>query len=129
MTNERLDQIEDELETTKQLLVSVASVVESNRDSISDLTDQIDRLTNLVDRLAVRHESTQLTVERLAVTVERLTLRLDRLAESQQTTQASVDQLARLMMQFAQNAEADRAEIRRVWDYLNQQSNGGGEGL
>ena len=127
MANERLDQIEDELETTKQLLVSVASVVESNRDSISDLTDGLDRLTNLVDRLAVRHESTQLTVERLAVTVERLTLRLDRLAESQQTTQASVDQLARLMMQFAQNAEADRAEIRRVWEYLNQQSNGGGE--
>ncbi len=47
-----------------------------------------------------------------------LTQRVDQLTQN-------VDRLAELMVQFAQNAERDRAEIRQIWEYLlSQKSNG-----
>lgn len=105
---ERLESVEDDLETVKRTLVAVASVVESNRESIDQLTDSLDQLT----------------------------VRLDRLAITQENTQVTVDQLARLMVQFIQNAESDRvfmrelqlevrgiqAESQRILEYLFGQS-------
>ncbi|MGB3692639.1 MAG: hypothetical protein WA999_07940 [Spirulinaceae cyanobacterium] len=44
MTNaQRLDKVEDELETVKLLLVSTARIVESNNQYLDEITDRIDR--------------------------------------------------------------------------------------
>lgn len=110
---ERVEQVEDDLETVKQTLVAVASLVESNRESLDELTDKLDQLT----------------------------VRVDRVVESQQAAQATVDQLAQLMMQFIQNAEADRvfmreiqtevrglqSESQRILEYLFGQQGGSGD--
>ncbi len=54
-----------------------------------------------------------------------LTQKVDRLAEGQEVMQSSINQLAKVMVQFAINAEADRAEIRKIWQYLlSQRPNG-----
>lgn len=104
---ERLEFVENDLETVKQTLVLVASLVESNRESIDELTDRLDQLTVRVDRLAVSQENTQATV--------------DRLVESQQTTQVeisqltgTVNQLAELVIQSIESANADRAVMREM---------------
>lgn len=39
-----------------------------------------------------------------------------------------VDQLTTLMLQLAQNAETDRAETRRIWEYLESQQRSQGNG-
>ena len=114
MTAERLDQIEDEMETIKQILGAAARMTERNSTSIDRLTDRIDRLTSTVDRLAVSQLNTEERVDRLTSTI-------DRLAVSQLNTEERVDQLTvsrvnleETMNRFIQNAEADRTVMREM---------------
>ncbi|MEH2421503.1 MAG: hypothetical protein V7K48_11435 [Nostoc sp.] len=86
MTAERLNQMEDEMETIKELLISTARMAERNSESINRLVERMDQATSNVDRLAVA----QLNAE------ERL------------------DQLTALMTRFVENAEADRAVMRGI---------------
>lgn len=106
MSAERLNEIEDEMETIKELLISTARMAERNSESINRLVERMSQATSNVDRLAVA----QLNAE------ERL------------------DQLTALMTRFVENAEADRAVIRgiqtenqRILQYLFGQQ-GEGEG-
>lgn len=86
MTAERLNQMEDEMETIKELLISTARMAERNSESINRLVERMSQATSNVDRLAVA----QLNAE------ERL------------------DQLTALMTRFVENAEADRVVIRGI---------------
>lgn len=86
MTAERLNQMEDEMETIKELLISTARMAERNSESINRLVEGMSQATSNVDRLAVA----QLNAE------ERL------------------DQLTALMTRFVENAEADRAVVRGI---------------
>jgi len=85
MTAERLNRMEDEMETIKELLISTARMAERNSESINRLVERMSEATSNVDRLAVA----QLNAE------ERL------------------DQLTALMTRF-ENAEADRAVVRGI---------------
>ncbi len=104
MTAERLNQMEDEMEIIKELLISTARMAERNSESINRLVEGMSQATSNVDRLAVA----QLNAE------ERL------------------DQLTALMTRFVENAEADRAVVRgiqtenqRILQYLfGQQEDG-----
>ena len=86
MTAERLNRMEDEMETIKELLISTARMAERNSESINRLVEGMSEATSNVDRLAVA----QLNAE------ERL------------------DQLTALMTRFVENAEADRAVVRGI---------------
>ena len=86
MTAERLNRMEDEMETIKELLISTARMAERNSESINRLVERMSEATSNVDRLAVA----QLNAE------ERL------------------DQLTALMTRFVENAEADRAVVRGI---------------
>ncbi|MDZ7969720.1 MAG: hypothetical protein RM368_33055 [Nostoc sp. DedSLP03] len=86
MSAERLNQIEDEMETIKELLISTARMAERNSESINRLVERMSQATSNLDRLAVA----QLNAE------ERL------------------DQLTTLMTRFVENAEADRAVVRGI---------------
>jgi ATP phosphoribosyltransferase len=86
MTAERLNRIEDDMETIKELLISTARMAERNSESINRLVEGMSEATSNVDRLAVA----QLNAE------ERL------------------DQLTALMTRFVENAEADRAVVRGI---------------
>lgn len=104
--SDRLDRMEENLQTVTDLMVAVARRTESNAESIDQLTDNVDVLVRRVDQLAIRQEDTQAVVSQMA---------------------SRFEQLMTVMVQFAQNAEVDRAEIRRIWEYLlGQQQNGNG---
>lgn len=76
-------------------------------DEVLVLTQQMESLTGQVDQLTTE-------VNRLTLRVNQLTERVDRLTENQEVTQGNVNQLTTLMVQFAHNAEADRAIIRGI---------------
>jgi len=73
-------------------------------DEVLVLTQQMESLTGSVDQLTTE-------VNRLTLRVNQLTERVDQLTENQEVTQANVNQLTILMVQFAQNAEADRTQM------------------
>jgi len=76
-------------------------------DEVLVLTQQMEALTGQVDQLTGR-------VDQLTTQVDRLTRRVDRLAETQEVAQANISQLAMLMVDFVQNAEADRTQMREM---------------
>lgn len=79
MNSERLDHLEDDLETVKQLLISAASVTESNSKAISRLTERVDRLTGSVDQATVN--------------VDRLAERFDRFVEQAESDRAAIREM------------------------------------
>jgi methyl-accepting chemotaxis protein len=76
-------------------------------DEVLVLTQQMESLTGSVEQLTTE-------VNRLTLRVNQVTERVDQLTENQEVTQANVNQLVDLMVQFAQNAEADRSIIRGI---------------
>ena len=128
MTAERLDQIEDEMETIKQILGAAARMAERNSKSIDRVTDRIDRLTSTIDRLAVSQLNSEERVDQLTSNIDRLAVsqlnleqRVEQLAVSQLNSEGRVNQLAvsqvnleETMNRFIQNAEADRTVIREI---------------
>jgi hypothetical protein len=61
MTNaQRLDDVEDELETVKRLLVSTASYAESTGRRLDELTIKQDRTQSHLDELTVKQDRTQI---------------------------------------------------------------------
>jgi predicted nuclease with TOPRIM domain len=113
---------EEEFETVKQILATVARVAERNTTGIDRLTEKLDRLTEKVDRLTERFDQLALSQQLLQTSLSQLVL-------SQQNTQTSLDNLARVVVRVSETEAEDRAEIRRIWEYLlGQQRNGNGNG-
>lgn len=75
-------------------------------------------------RLALRED-----LEILSQTVQRSGGNTDRaISRLTQDLTASVEDLVGMIGQLANDAAADRAEIRRIWDYLLHQSGNGSGG-
>ena len=98
---------------------------ESRLDRIERVLDAL--ATNLGNereaRLAFR-EDIEITYQIARHSAEAV----DRMVESQQALQASVDSLSHSVAQLVENAEADRAETRRIWEYLESQQRHQGNG-
>ncbi|PHM07118.1 hypothetical protein [Nostoc sp. 'Peltigera malacea cyanobiont' DB3992] len=63
MTNaQRLDHVEDELETVKRLLVSTASYAESANRRLDELTIKQDRTQSHLDELTIKQTAPNLTL-------------------------------------------------------------------
>lgn len=92
---QRLESLEDEMETVKDLLMTAARMSERNSEAIT--------------RLTTRQESSQFTLERLTERVGNLTNRVDELAAAQQRTENSLDRLANLVVSLTESAAADRS--------------------
>ena len=132
MSAERLDLIEDEMETIKELLIATARRTEKNSEAIDRITERLDHQTRIIDRLAVSQLNSEERLDRLGTKVDQLGIRVDQLVTAQMNTEHRVDQLAALMVRFIENAEADRTVIRgiqtenqRILEYLfGQQGEG-----
>lgn len=83
-------------------------------DEIVVLTDDLNSLGRKVDRLAIGQQQLQEGQQQLQ--------------EGQQQMQLALANLSTVMVQMARNAEADRAEIRRIWEYLETQQRTQGNG-
>lgn len=92
-TEQRLDKIEDEFETVKQLLVSTARYAES--------------ANNRIDRLSERQDHTQRQLDGLAVTVQVMGEKVDKLGDK-------VDQLVDKIDDFVDTTTARNAVINGV---------------
>lgn len=95
----RLNAVEQELSAIREATLAFIQVANSNNEAI-------ERMNQVIEQLAAGQHRTDEAIARLS---------------------ASQDNLNQTMIQFAVNAENDRAEIRRIWEYLlGQQSNGHG---
>ncbi|NEP62979.1 MAG: 6-aminohexanoate hydrolase [Symploca sp. SIO2G7] len=83
-TQQRLNRLEDEFSTVKELLISAARHASSANERLEQLTVKVDRLTE-------SQETTQ--------------TQLDRLTESQETTQTQLNQLSERVDAFVFNAQ------------------------
>lgn len=142
-TEQRLNHIEDEFETVKQLLASAARYAESANETGDRNTRSIEQLSEKINQLNEAQQQTQTHLDLLSEKVDRLTNRVDRLAErvdefvfqaqrlftqlgeQQSRTEATVQTLVDSVTRLTRNSETTQAEILRIWQYLEgQQRNG-----
>jgi chromosome segregation ATPase len=100
-TEQRLNRIEDEFETVKQLLASAALHAQS-------ATEGLDRLTEKQDR-------TQTQLDQLTVTVEGISQKIDSLNSAQTHTQAQLDQLTEKVNQVSSRVDEFVFQVQRLF--------------
>lgn len=101
---QRLDRIERSLDV-------LAGNQVAERESRLQLHDDLELLYQIV-------QQTDRSVNSLSGRLDQLTTKVDQLTDNQA-------QMTQLFIQSVQRNEQDRAEIRRIWEYLlSQQSNG-----
>jgi DNA repair exonuclease SbcCD ATPase subunit len=141
---DRLDRIEADLETVKEILLTTASRTESTDKRIDNLALSLQEQNRLADERGRRIDE---RIDNLALSLQeqnrladergrRIDERLDRLGENlaqredvdiafqtisllSENTDHSIAQSRTEMAQF-------RAEIRQIWDYLMHRSQNGG---
>ncbi|MCC5637915.1 6-aminohexanoate hydrolase [Nostoc sp. CHAB 5844] len=147
MTNsQRLDDVEDELETVKRLLVSTATYAESANRRLDELTIKQDRTQSHLDQLGVRVDQIGVRVDQIGARVDQLSLKLDSFVTHTQRlftraggeieeTKARTERLEALMLKLDRNFEEQKSQfqefqrttsaalerIDRVLDYLFRQ--------
>ena len=137
--DQRLDRIEDEFETVKQLLASAAHYAESANAKIDRLSDrqdrtqtQLDLLSSKVDDLTTIQSQTESRLDEFIFQVQRL---LTQNAERLIRVEGQADRLEALLLRLDRNYEAQQSQflefqrttgaalerIDRVVDYLMRQ--------
>lgn len=103
--DQRLDRLEDEFETVKQLLASAARYAESANEGLDRLTERQDRTQVQLDRLAVRVDNLTVAQERTQTQLDQLTVRADNLTAAQTQTQTQLNRLSSHMDEFIFQAQ------------------------
>ncbi len=131
---ERLDRIERVLDT---LATNLATEQEARLAQREDLEIFYRTLRQMAENSEAERQQSNRHIatlaghlDRLTVSVSQLAGKTDQLVEGQQVLQTGLDNLARQVVRLVENAEADRAETRRIWEYLEgqQRSRGNGHG-
>lgn len=147
--DQRLDTVEDELETVKRLLVSAASYAESANQGLERLTERQDRTQAQLDRLTVTVENISQKVDDLTVAQAQSQSRMDEFVfQAQRLFTQSAERLIRLegqterleallqrldrnhsaqqsqLQEFQQTTGAALERIDRILDYLLRQQGG-----
>lgn len=112
---ERLDRIEAILDRTAQ-----------SQEQIVQQQQQFDqKLDQLLQAMGKSREEIDLLAERIGQIAESVSS----LRKDQEDTWAGLNRFMGGMVQFQEQAAADRAEIKRIWEYLlTQHPNGHGSG-
>jgi tetrahydromethanopterin S-methyltransferase subunit G len=104
---------EQRLDSIERSLDALAGNQVAERDSRLQLHDDLEILYQIV-------QQTDHSVNSLSERLDQLTGQIDRLTSNQ-------SQMTQLFIQSVQRNEQDRAEIRRIWEYLlSQRTNGHG---
>lgn len=103
---QRLDKIEDEFETVKQLLASAARYAESSHHRI--------------DRLSERQDITQIQLDKLAVTVQVMGEKVDHLGETVDHLGETVNHLSNKIDTFIETTTAQNAAMNGVISRLEE---------
>ncbi|MBG1264148.1 6-aminohexanoate hydrolase [Nostoc commune] len=136
MTNaQRLDHVEDELETVKQLLVSTARYAESANRRLDELTLKQDRTQSQLDQIGGKVEQLSDKVDSFVTHTQRL---FTRAGSEVEETKARTERLEALMLKLDRNFEEQKSQfqefkittgaalerIDRILDYLLRQQGG-----
>ncbi|MEH1833467.1 MAG: 6-aminohexanoate hydrolase [Nostoc sp.] len=143
MTNaQRLDYVEDELETVKRLLVSTASYAESANRRLDELTIKQDRTQSHLDQLGGRVDQVGGKVDQLSDKVDSFITHTQRIftkaGNETEETKARTERLEALMLKLDRNFDEQKSQfqefqlttgaalerIDRVLDYLLRQQGG-----
>ncbi|MEH2031096.1 MAG: 6-aminohexanoate hydrolase [Nostoc sp.] len=116
MTNaQRLDHVEDELETVKRLLVSTASYAESANRRLDELTIKQDRTQSHLDQIGVR-------VDQLTIKQDHTQSQLDELTIKQDRTQSHLDQIGVRVDQLTIKQDHTQSQLDQIGSKVDQLS-------
>ena len=139
-TEQRLDRVETEFATIRQLLISAATYAESANRRIDELGTKQDRTQIMLDELGTKQDRTQTQLDQLSSRVDEFIFHTQRLfnkAGSEiEETKARTERLEALMLKLDRNYEEQKSQfqeyqlttnaalerIDRVLDYLLRQS-------
>ena len=135
MTQQRLDRIEDEFETVKQLLASAASYAEMAHQGLAELTIKQDRTQIQLDQLSVKLDQTdtrlnefifhtQRLFTQAGTRVEQLEGRTERLENIVELLNRNYQVQQNQFSEFQRTTNAALERIDRVLDYLLRQQKG-----
>jgi chromosome segregation ATPase len=116
MTNtQRLDHVEDELETVKRLLVSTASYAESANKRLEQLSIKQDRTQSHLDELSIKQDRTQSHLDELSIKQDRTQSHLDELSIKQDHTQSQLDQIGVRVDQLSDKVDSFITHTQRLF--------------
>ena len=146
-TEQRLDRVETEFATIRQLLISAATYAESANRRIDELGAKQDRTQIMLDELGAKQDRTQTQLDQLGMRVDQLSSRVDEFIFHTQRlfnkaggeieeTKARTERLEAIMLKLDRNYEEQKSQfqeyqlttnaalerIDRVLDYLLRQS-------
>ena len=146
-TEQRLDRVETEFATIRQLLISAATYAESANRRIDELGTKQDRTQIMLDELGAKQDRTQTQLDQLGMRVDQLSSRVDEFIFHTQRlfnkaggeieeTKARTERLEAIMLKLDRNYEEQKSQfqeyqlttnaalerIDRVLDYLLRQS-------
>jgi len=92
-TEQRLDRVETEFATIRQLLISAATYAESANRRIDDLGIKQDRTQIMLDELGTKQDRSQIMLDELGIKQDRSQIMLDELGAKQDRSQIMLDEL------------------------------------
>jgi chromosome segregation ATPase len=92
-TEQRLDRVETEFATIRQLLISAATYAESANRRIDELGIKQDRTQIMLDELGAKQDRTQIMLDELGAKQDRSQIMLDELGAKQDRSQIILDEL------------------------------------
>lgn len=117
-TEQRLNRLEDEFETVKELLMSAARYAESANEGLDRLTERQDRTQAQLDQLSVAQENTQGKLDQLSERVDSFVFSAQRLfnqqAERLIQLEGQAERLEAVVQMLARNYQAHQSQLQEL---------------
>jgi uncharacterized coiled-coil DUF342 family protein len=115
-TEQRLDRVETEFATIRQLLISAATYAESANRRIDELGTKQDRTQIMLDELGAKQDRSQIMLDELGAKQDRTQIMLDELGAKQDRTQTQLDQLGMRVDQLSSRVDEFIFHTQRLFN-------------
>jgi len=115
-TEQRLDRVETEFATIRQLLISAATYAESANLRIDELGTKQDRTQIMLDELGAKQDRSQIMLDELGAKQDRSQIMLDELGAKQDRTQTQLDQLGMRVDQLSSRVDEFIFHTQRLFN-------------
>ncbi|QSV62274.1 MAG: 6-aminohexanoate hydrolase [Dolichospermum sp. DL01] len=115
-TEQRLDRVETEFATIRQLLISAATYAESANRRIDELGTKQDRTQIMLDELGAKQDRSQIMLDELGTKQDRSQIMLDELGAKQDRTQTQLDQLGMRVDQLSSRVDEFIFHTQRLFN-------------
>jgi chromosome segregation ATPase len=115
-TEQRLDRVETEFATIRQLLISAATYAESANRRIDELGTKQDRTQIMLDELGAKQDRSQIMLDELGAKQDRTQIMLDELGAKQDRTQTQLDRLGMRVDQLSSRVDEFIFHTQRLFN-------------